>query len=57
VESLRSPQAYSGHHPARAIPSSGRSGDEIAGALISFVIWIIFVGIAIFVASSRKKNA
>ena len=62
VESLRSPQVYSADHPARAIPSSGRShdkfqsGDEIAGMLISFVIWIIFIGIAIFVASSRRKT-
>jgi hypothetical protein len=29
----------------------------MAGELISFVIWIIFVGIAILVASSRKKDA
>ena len=58
-----SPQIYSADHPARAIPASGRShdnpqsGNEIAGALISFVMWIIFVGIAIFVAASRKKDA
>lgn len=56
------PQVHSATRRSTAIPTLGRSQDnsqsrdEIAGALISFVIWIIFVGIAIFVASSRKKD-
>lgn len=56
------PQVYSATPRSTAIPTPGRSQDnsqsrdEIAGALISFVIWIIFVGIAIFVASCRKKD-
>jgi|SRR5579871_1000558 len=57
------PQGYNAGHDGRAIPASGRShdpsqlGDEMAGALISFVMWAIFIGIAIFVASTRKGVA
>jgi hypothetical protein len=62
VGSPSGPQVYSAAHRSPAIPTPGRSqdnwqsGGEIAGVLISFVIWIIFVGIAILVASSRKKD-
>jgi hypothetical protein len=61
MRSPSGPQVYAAHR-SPAIPTPGRSqdnsqsGDEIAGALISFVSWIIFVGIAILVASSRKKD-
>ena len=62
VERQYGAQVYAEAHEAKAIPVSAgshdnsRSGDEIAGALISFVIWAIFIGIAIFVALSRKKG-
>jgi hypothetical protein len=62
VEGPSDPQVYDADQPIPGIHSSGRShdnsrsGDEIAGALISFVIWILFVGIAIFAASSKKKD-
>jgi hypothetical protein len=62
LRSLSSPEDYSAPHRSPAAPASGRSqdnsrsGDEVAGALVSFVIWIIFVGIAILAASSRKKD-
>jgi hypothetical protein len=57
------PQVYNTGQRTSAIPSSGRShdnsqsGNEMAEALISFVIWMIFLGIAIFVASRRKRDA
>jgi hypothetical protein len=63
VEGPSDPQVYDADQPIQSIPGSGRShnnsrsGDEIAGALISFVIWILCVGIAIFAASSKKKDA
>lgn len=62
VQSPSSPQAYSTAHRSPAAPTAARSqdksrsGDEVAGALLSFVIWIIFVGIAVFAALSRKKG-
>jgi len=63
VRDLTGPQVYSASHRPTAVRTPGRSqdnsesGDEIAGTLISFVIWIIFVGTAIVIASIRKKNA
>lgn len=57
-----SPQVHKAAQHTSAISASGRShdnsqsGDEIVGALISFVMWIILVGIAIVVASNQKKR-
>jgi len=44
------------------IPNAGRShdnsqaGNEIAAALICFLVWIVFIGISVFVASRKKKD-
>ena len=62
VERPSGPQLYKTAQRTSAIPATGRShdnsqsGNEMAGALISFVMWIIFVGIAVFVAWSRKRT-
>jgi len=62
MESSSSPQFYGAARSTGAIPSSGSShdnslaGNEIVGALVSLFIWIIFVGVAIFLASRKKKN-
>jgi hypothetical protein len=56
------PQGYRTDPQTTAVPGSRishdnfKSGDEIAGALISLFIWIMFVGVAIFISSGRKKN-
>jgi hypothetical protein len=44
--------------PSNKLPqfSTRVCSDAYAEALISFVIWIVFVGIAIFVVSSKKKD-
>ena len=62
VESPSGPEVYKADHPARGIPGSSRShdnsqrGSEIAADLIGLLVWVMFVGLSVVLASHKRKN-